>query len=373
MGRQQARRGTVAVEEFRGMLRLRWSYAGKRYTLATGYPDSKLNRVVATEKAKAIEGDMMTGNFDQTLGKYRPPSGEVCNGVTVVELFSRFRSYKFKTLYKQSMGKIDALNLPLKDFFGDKAAALVDQEMANHFGEYLSDRMSPATLKARLTTLNACWQWGMKQKLVTENPWSEAKQAVKVPQSPKPTPFTQAEARAIVQGFRESRYYRHYADFVEFFLSTGCRPGEIIALTWGRLADHFSVVSISEAMVRGGTRKPPKTARGDRRFKLPARVQAMLKARYSGQNDMELVFPAPRGGHIDDNNFRSRAWKSVLKEVGVPYRYPYTCRHTFISHALNQGTNFLKVADIAGHDPKVMLDRYASSIGELEAPDFLSN
>jgi integrase len=66
----RTKKGSVALEnlEDRG-LRLRWSHAGKRYCLALGLPDNKLNRTMPLVKARQIEGDMATGNFDPTLKK----------------------------------------------------------------------------------------------------------------------------------------------------------------------------------------------------------------------------------------------------------------------------------------------------------------
>ena len=72
----------------------------------------------------------------------------------------------------------------------------------------------------------------------------------------------------------------------------------------------------------------------------------MLKARYLGQPPEALVFPSPKDRHIDDHNFRNRAWNKVVTDAGVKYRHPYTCRHTFISHALSVGVEPVKVAEL---------------------------
>ena len=47
-----------------------------------------------------------------------------------------------------------------------------------------------------------------------------------------PKPFIQDERQRILAAFRQNRYYAYYADFVEFLLSNGCRPGEACALRW---------------------------------------------------------------------------------------------------------------------------------------------
>ena len=65
-------KGQVKVEAYAERLRLRWSYRSKRYCLSIGLPDSNINRKVAAQKAQQIELDMLSGNFDATLQKYKP-------------------------------------------------------------------------------------------------------------------------------------------------------------------------------------------------------------------------------------------------------------------------------------------------------------
>ena len=367
----KSKRGTVTVEGFRGMLRFRWSFKSKRYGFSMGVPDTVVNRIVAEGKARVIEGDMVTGNFDESLDKYRPAPAIVKAEVTVTVLFERFQTHKKKTLYSQSIAKYRALHKPLLAFFKTKAAALVDLETAEKFRDYLSLSQAPSTVRERLTTINACWKWGIKAKLLTSNPWDEALRSVKVPPMQRPRPFTKPEVEAILDGFRTSPVYGYYVDFVEFLFSTGCRPGEAIALQWKHLSDDYSVIWIGESLTRDGERKPTKTNRS-RRFRLPSRVQAMLKVRYTGQSPDDLVFSAPRGGRIDDHNFCTRAWAKVMTTASIEYRKPYNCRHTFISHSLERGMLPVTLAEIVGNSVKVLLERYAADVnGGLEAIDWL--
>lgn len=64
---QRSSKGTVKVIEDKGWLRLRWSFGGRRYTLAMGLSDTPTNRLVAERKAKTIETDLVLEQFDSTL------------------------------------------------------------------------------------------------------------------------------------------------------------------------------------------------------------------------------------------------------------------------------------------------------------------
>jgi integrase len=375
MGQSKARRGTVAIEDFQGMLRLRWSYQGKRHCITLGMPNSIVNQTVAQSKAKVIEGDMVTGNFDSTLRKYKPRVGTQKPGerITITELLYRFIDHKGKRIQGRSLEKYKLLPPLVMKFLGDKPASTITESAADDFRIHLAKTLAPITQRERLIAISACWKWGVKQGLVAENPWRDVVKAVKVPPVQKPRPFSGEEIRIILTGFRADRYYRHYADFVEFLFSTGCRIGEAIALKWKHLSDDCSKVWIGESVSRGKVRKATKTNKS-RQFRLTPRLQEMLLNRrpvdWQGDN---LVFPAPRGGLMDDHLFCSRAWSKTLNKLAVEYRHPYSCRHTFICHALDMGVKPMAIAEMTGHEPQVLFKHYASSInGGAELPDLFS-
>ncbi|GAB4469420.1 MAG: hypothetical protein OHK0037_27630 [Elainellaceae cyanobacterium] len=362
----RAQRGTVAIENFQGMLRLRWSYSGKRYCLSLGFPDSRVNQTRARGLASQIEGDLATGNFDSTLAKYRTER-QRANDLTVLELLEKFRQYKARSL--TNLSKCDALINQARQFFGSKTVASVNELAADDFRLWLAKKLAPSTQRERIITIRAAWRWGVDRKLVQSDPWGEVLARVPAGQRQKPSPFTDDEVFRILATMRQHRHYRHYADFAEFLLCTGCRPGEAIALQWQHLAADCSIVWIGEAMTRDGVRKSTKNERA-RRFGLSQRLQDMLLARRPvGFGGDDLVFPAPRGGRIVDNRFCKRPWRKALEAAGVPYRYPYACRHTFISHALRQRHDPGDVAAIAGHDKAVLFAHYAAEIGTLSVPD----
>lgn len=217
--------------------------------------------------------------------------------------------------------------------------------------------MSPLTLKERITLIKGCWDWAQKQGLLESNPWGELR--VRVPPQPKPRPFTKDEVRKILAAFQQSRYYRHYADFVEFMFHTGLRTGEGIGLRWEHVSPDCSQIWIGESISRG-VRKETKTNVA-RTLTLPLDLQKMLMRRRETAEG-ELVFTAPRGGPIDDHNFRNRAWEKCLNVAGVEYRKPYITRSTFVSHCLASGMNPAALAELTGHDIETLYRDYAGSI-----------
>jgi integrase len=353
----------VRVENDDGRLRLRFTHNGKRYTIAVGLPDSKINRLVAQQKAAQIELDIASGNFDITLSKYRPPKTTSLKQkeVTVVQLFEQFTSTqsKAKELHTGSLCRYTATLKHLERYFSSKPAGLIDQTDVEGFAQYLRAKVSTRTAKDYLILVQACWKWA--EQSLSHNPWSSIVSKVKPAPKQKVKPFTVAEVKAILEAFRNNRYYRHYTDFVTFLFGTGCRFGEAVALKWKHIDDDCSRVWIGESVSRGN-RKTTKTGK-DRTITLTTKIAQMLKERRPDRWDPEsLVFPAPTGKTINDHTFRRRAWKKILASLKIEYRKPYATRHTAISHALANGANPLAVAEATGHDPQILFRHYASVI-----------
>lgn len=366
MARKKTQKGTVVVRSVKGRLRLVWSFCGKRYFFALELSDTKANRAIAELKAKQIERDIANDLFDPTLEKYRAAYQRRALGMSAIEVFEKYIAYKGKTLRKRSLEKYTFTLSHLKQFFRDEVAT---EAKCEQFKDWLSHRMEPITLKQRVSFLKSAWSWAIEKKLVSENPWIEALRQVKVPPKQRPHPFTSEERQRIIAAFRRNQHYSYYADYVEFLLSAGCRPSEACALKWKHITDDCALVWVGEAYSRG---ELGSTKTNEQRFlRLTARLQDLLKSRRLPDAKPDgLVFPAAKGGYIDDHNFRNRAWKSILKELGIDYRKPYTMRHTFTSGALEIGLSPAVVASLTGHTVETLYRHYAGNVrGLVELPE----
>lgn len=373
------KRAKVHLEARNGWLKLRWSYQGRRYDFALGLPDGILNRRIAERKASEIEIDLATENFDSTLNKYRPGEKSHSSGISVVTLFQKFITYKASLVYPQTLIKYDATLKRLQEFFKEESVTSVTRERAEEFKAWFATRINPATkqpnspttVKERITLIAACWDWAVEENLLLTNPWRSIVRHIKAGRRQPPKPFTSEEIARIVTGFRTDRYYAYYTDYVEFMLGTGCRPGEVIALKWKHVADDCSSVWIGEAYYRGISKETKNTKTGT--VLLSQALKRLLFKRKPNNPDPDsLVFPAPKGGYIHDQDFRNRAWKTVLEKMGIPYRKPYTTRSTLISYWLAQGEDPVTVAKMTRTSVKTIYEHYAGSIKtNIRLPEIL--
>jgi len=240
-----------------------------------------------------------------------------------------------------------------------------------------NNSLAPSTYNRRLWLLNKMSDWAVAEGLLSVNPWLKIK--------PKRTkkevvkPFSQEEATRIIAGFQEK--YPAWVPFTKFLFLSGCRMSEAIGLLWKHIDFVRGEICICESLplVIGGTgyeraRKDTKTG-SVRLLTMNAPLTELLRGiKLASVNTPEdgLVFTNPTGtNYIDSHNFRNR-WIKVLKKAGIPYRRPHIIRHSFASHAIEQGCPLTGVAYLLGHsDTRMVATTYGHLINRPSLPNIL--
>ncbi|HLJ03088.1 MAG TPA: site-specific integrase, partial [Solirubrobacteraceae bacterium] len=163
-----------------------------------------------------------------------------------------------------------------------------------------------------------------------------------------------------------------YGPLVLFAAATGLRPGEWLALEHRDIDRDQRVLYVRRAF-RNGRLKTPKTTGSIRAVPLQQiALQALDQIR--PKPDSPLVFPAPRGGHLDLHNFRNRDWKPAQRALGIdPIRRVYDLRHTFATFALRAGITTFDLSRYMGAS-LTMIDRHYGHLakdGRQHAIDLL--
>jgi integrase len=358
----------VTIENHDGRLRLRWLHQGKRYTMSCGVDDNATGRAIAKQKAAQIELDVQAGYFDLTLLKYKPRTiGKTATEITAPELFKRFTAHQFKEkgLAPGSRRRYEPIQSYLEKWL-NVPVHTVSKAVAGNFASICLERLTQHTAKERLWLLRSCWDWAIgKYHVADENPWCSHVSKIKPDARQHVKPFAADEISEILRAFETHTNYKHYHLLVAFLIGTGCRFGEAASLRWGRVSDDFSYVTICESFSRGNYRLTTKTGKSRVVYLSPG-LAAMLRSQLEKRSPKpdSLVFPSPKGSAIDDHNFNRRAWKTIISELGIPYRKPYAIRHSVISHALANGANPVELAAQTGHSLRVLLDVYAHVINQ---------
>jgi integrase len=200
-------------------------------------------------------------------------------------------------------------------------------------------------------TLRQVFGAAVRWRYMTRNPAVDAGPNPK-PGKPELHPFAPDEVDAIA--FELGPVYGPLAVFAA---ETGLRTNEWTALERRDVDRAGGAVTVQRRYSNGVLTPYPKTARSRRRVPLTDRAQDALEV-LPPRVDTPLLFPAPRGGHLGLNNWRTSDWYPALDAAGLDRRGPYHLRHTFATEALAAGVSIFELARLMGTSVKRIDDTY---------------
>jgi integrase len=346
-------------------LRLEWTFSNQRYYLYLGLKDSKNNRLKSKDIQLKIEADLETGNFDESLNKYKLLiASPTLTDITAVDLFKKWIKHKTNEWDNETTKQRSYFLTQIQSYFKSESAKNITRQKAMGFWQHLQNTSNHDTLNRKLAILRECWEWGRTNHYLPENPWKDIK-PLRPTKRGKPQPFSINEIDSILKAFASHATYQDMTLFVEFLMKTGARLGEAAGLQWDAVSENCQAISIRTQFTSGKLKSPK--AGSDRSYSLPKSLSDKLLIEKERSQTIFVFTHNHRP--INIRNFRQRAWKPILATLNIPYRKPYNSRATFISHALEQGHNPIAIAEITGHDPKVLFDHYAGLINPPSAPE----
>lgn len=230
-----------------------------------------------------------------------------------------------------------------------------------------------------LTPLRQATRYAIELKLFTVDPLADiqVQRPAEIEDEEDIDPFSAAEIEAILPHLEPE-----VANMVEFWVWSGPREGEVIALTWPDIDFDRGTAKISRA-ARGDRRKAPKTRAGRRVVKLlPPALEALKRQKAYTRLLHKEVFmdpgTRPRGNDKaehrppqvwrNDKQIRVR-WEAACAAAGVRYRPPKQLRHTYATWMLMAREDPLWVSRQMGHrDVSITLKVYVKYIPSMN-PD----
>lgn len=237
--------------------------------------------------------------------------------------------------------------------------------------------LSARTIRLTHAVLGAALKDAVRQRLIVTNPAELAK----LPRQER------REMRALtpdeVQRFREAAREDDFAPLWDFFLATGCRPGEALAVRWQDLDLERGRLQIVRALTRVKGKpefKEPKTKGSRRSIPLgpsvvrtlarhrKAQAENALKLGRDYARDLDLVFANPLGTPLDQRNLARRHFEPILKRAELGTLRMYDLRHTHATQLLVDGVHAKVVSERLGHSSiRTTLDVYTHVIPGMQA------
>ena len=152
-----------------------------------------------------------------------------------------------------------------------------------------------------------------------------------------------------------------YGPMIRFAAATGMRPEEWIALERQDVDLAGRVVMVARTHVEGRTKSYGKTAGSTREVPLTSRAVDTISD-LPPRLDTQLVFPGPRGAHVNLRNFRRREWHPALDAAGVEPRRIYDLRSTYASQSLAAGVSVYDLARYMGTSVRMIELHYGKRL-----------
>jgi integrase len=216
--------------------------------------------------------------------------------------------------------------------------------------------LSDSTIRQVYTVLRAGLDGAVRDGLLARNPAAQIKRP-----GVARTEAKHLDVQAVIKVLAAAQVSR-YHPALALIAATGLRKGEVLGLSWDRLALDDGVLKVTDTLGRIGNRlsiTEPKTARSRRTVPLNANVVAMLRKHRTAQlaerlragdqwTDSGLVFTTELGRPVDPRNLL-RVIEVAAKAAGVQNVGVHTLRHSAAVAWLEAGVHIKAVADLLGH------------------------
>jgi integrase len=195
-------------------------------------------------------------------------------------------------------------------------------------------------------------QQAFEDGLIPRNPASSVK-PVKAPPR-KYDVWTEVEVDTFLQVSKGSVFYPMFY----LGLTTGLRPGELLALEWPDIGESSVRVRQTVTQPEGGLAiGPPKSPAAVRSVPMPGDARELIT---SVCKMSRYVFPSTTGTLMSPRNMWERCWLPLLALGDMRYVRPYVLRHTYATMMIAAGIDAATLARYMGHtDPGFTLKTYS--------------
>lgn len=237
-------------------------------------------------------------------------------------------------------------NFELGDLTRDRLQKLLDDKARS---------LSRSVVSHLRWDLNAIFKMAAEDAIIQGNPAG----SLVTPKEAK----TAAKRRMTKEQVRLALSVLELREKIIFLLAVlvGMRPGEILALRWGRV--DSKMIEVAQRVYRG-LPDDPKTERGKRQAALPPDLASDVDRWREICPDTgldALVFPSERGTYLSRDNFLRRNIQKKLEGIGLGWVNFQVLRRTQASLGHKEGVDPKVAADQRGHAIGVAIDTYTES------------
>lgn len=366
---------------------------GFRVVKSTGLDDTEENRLEAEEilrglMKKRAEGTLIfakafpgASNEEKALHakfegrEYRPEPQNVNFGKYVREwkdkIWANYSSENKKDDYEQV---IDDWLLPyfgsmnFDDFTGVVLQMFIGQ-LRWRSGKNKGNPLSGSRVRNILIPLRAIWRSARSKYRWTflEDPFVYVNDEKAIPRKATRTPavFRFAEWNRILTAMDP-----FYIPIAEIMILTGMIGSEMAGLR--KMDIVGNVIHVVNSIVprrKSKERREKEELKNEFRSR-DLRITKAIRRRLDiviARSSSDYVFTMKDGSPFDPNNFCQGAWETAFRRAKLPYKKPYTTRHSFAAWSLTIRIDPNRLVYLMGHNSKKMIyETYGEYVEGLE-------
>ena len=202
---------------------------------------------------------------------------------------------------------------------------------------YINDNSLPTNPNTRaifIRTINACWNWGLKQGLIDKANKLEGDTRGE----PRQRVYTADELDLLFNQITD----KDFNSFVRFAYYTGARSGEIRSIQAENIKDGY-------LLVRGKT--------GSRTIKLNSQAGKII-------NKQDPLWSYSK-------DYVSHRFKQEVRKLGITDARFHDLRRTFGLNLIKQGMSIYKVSKLLGHSSVRTTEQHYAPLLTVEIEDFV--
>lgn len=281
---------------------MNFTYHGRRYRKSTKTSDKKLARLILSDIELKIVRDSF--GFGELEAKK----------VRLAEFFDKYLEFSQATKAKNSYLLDRHSGSLFLRFTGNVLVSSIKTKTVEDFKIARLKAVKPISVNLELRHLKSMFQTGVEWEELDQNPLAKVKQ-IRIKNSNFPKYFTKAQVRQMLVVIPEGKF----KTLIQFYLPTGCRRGEAIALNWDDIDFKVQRITIRESK-SGESRVIP----------MNSKLRVIL---LNVERNGNFVFGYSKW-HVS-NKFKKYLNSIEMKDVR--HLSIHSLRHTFASHLVMNG------------------------------------
>ena len=337
-----------------------YSSTGERVRKSTDLENNPQNLIIVK---KQILPDIVLG-----LGKTPQEEAEEDKILTLDEFAKEFFELQKTQIREHTLLRnIAHYNNHISPVFGHRLLNSIGPMELEKWQNKLLEKFKKGTAQRYRSVFFTIFEKAFFNDFVNKNPFKKvlAPKMQKHQKDEEIEPFSKSELSIILEN--STGYMKN---FIKLMVSTGIRPGEIVALKWNDIDFEKKYIKVEKTRLRSRKDALPvdgdtKTESGNRKVDLLPNAHEALNEQQKLTGDAEYIFLNSSKKPFYNHDIVGVLFKKILEKSGIKVRVLYNLRHTFASQMISNGVDIVWVSKTMGHkDVAITLKKYTKFIQE---------